>query len=97
MALDMPTVRLTVEGMTHNIIAALALHNDEIEEHLSTTITDLIRDYDWNYKIQIAAEQALAQAVNKAVAEFFLHGDGGRAVNAAVSEVLSKAVADGKL
>lgn len=66
---NIPMVRLTVEQMTSQIVAALQDHTGEIEKLIQEEIIKAIKTYDIQREVQIQTEQAIRETIGTAVSE----------------------------
>lgn len=82
MSMVMPTIRLRLQGMEHEIVMALKKHNLEIEEVVVDQVKHVIEHMDWHGEIRKQAMQAIEQAVRSSVERYFSHGgEGGKFVD----------------
>ena len=83
--MNLPIIRLEIEGMKHSILHHLGLHNDEIARLVEREIDDAIKNIDLRAKVRSEVERA----VTKSIEEYFRYGGGASAISQAVFESLT--------
>ena len=68
---EMITVRLSIEGMRHEIVHAFAAHNAEIEKGVAAEVARVVKNFDFRAEVAKAATEALQRSVREACERFF--------------------------
>jgi hypothetical protein len=88
--MQLPIIRLEVEGMKRTIMAALAEHSAQMDADLQNAIEDYCTPENLARVVQNAAREQLAAAIQAEVKNFFWYGPGRKAVAEAVKESILK-------
>ena len=78
----MPIIRLTVEGMKHQILAYIGANGSELGDKIEAEVTKAINSYPWDKDV----EKIVHELIEEAVIRFFKYGKGGVAIDKAISE-----------
>lgn len=88
--MNLPIIRLEVEGMRRSIVTALTEHQAKMDEDVRNAVEAYCQPENITRIIHEAARQALDNAIKEEVKAFFWNGEGRKAVAAAVKESLLK-------
>lgn len=89
--MNVPIIRLEVEGMKHTMLMALAEHTSKIDASVQQAIEEYCTDENINAIVKEEAKAALDNAVKEEVRNFFIRSNAGRqAVREAVIEHLDR-------
>ena len=90
---EIVTVRLSIEGMRHQIVHAFASHNAEIETVVAAEVARVIKEFDFRAEVAAATTEALRRGVREACDRFFNPYDStGRKL---VNDLANKAIRSG--
>lgn len=82
-------VHLTIEGMRHEIVKALNVHATEMQQHIEEEVKVVVENFDWRFDVGRIARQAINEAIDREVKEFFGRGGpGGKAIRDAIAKKL---------
>ena len=84
--MQLPIIRLEVEGMRRTISAALAEHAVQMDEDIRQAVDEYCTPENLRMVVKNAAWVHLQAAIKEEVKAFFSYGDGRKAVAAAVKE-----------
>jgi len=82
--MNMPIIRLEVQGMKHTITHALMEHQTQMDEDIQKAVEDYCSEENISRVITQACRAELEQAIKEEVSSFFRYGDGRKAIKAAV-------------
>lgn len=88
--MNIPIIRLEVEGMKHSISAALLEHQAKMDADVIAAVEAYCQPENISYIIHEASRTALDNAIREEVKAFFWLGEGRKAVAEAVKETLLK-------
>ena len=88
--LQMPTVRLEVEGMKHQVVHYLGKFHEDVERHVNEEVEKALRHLDWSGEIQRLVNSLVREAVARSVESYFKVGEGRRLVDSIVDEAMPK-------
>lgn len=63
-----PMIRLSVEGMSYQVVHAFAAHSEECEKAIKAAVAEELKDFDFAAVIKEELHRQLRDAVKKAVA-----------------------------
>jgi dTDP-4-dehydrorhamnose reductase len=88
--MNIPVIRLEVEGMKRSIVAALLEHQAKMDADVIAAVEAYCHPQNISRIIHEAARTALDNAIREEVKAFFWQGEGRKAVAEAVKETLLK-------
>lgn len=88
--MNIPVIRLEVEGMKRSIVAALLEHQAKMDADVIAAVEAYCHPENISRIIHEAARTALDNAIREEVKAFFWMGEGRKAVAEAVKETLLK-------
>ena len=91
--IQMPTVRLEVEGMKHQVVHHLGKFHEDVEKHVGEEVEKALRRMDWQDEIQRLVTSLVKDAVVRSVESYFRMGEGRRLVDHIVGEAMPKLAA----
>jgi hypothetical protein len=86
--LELPTIRLEIEGMRHAILHAFSQHNRDIEEYLQKETEKFVKGYDFQAAVAKSLGPLFDEIVRKAVERHFTYGPGREAIEKAIQDSL---------
>jgi hypothetical protein len=86
--MNLPIIRIEIDRMRETLLAMLSEHNLKMDEMLQKAVDAFCQESRIKHIIETAAENTLADAIRKEVADFFQYGDGRKTVAAAVKAKL---------
>lgn len=86
--MNIPLIRLEVEGMQHSISVALAEHQLQMDADVQQAIKEYCNPENIRNVIMRASSLAINNAITQEVEKFFSYGNGRRAIAAAVEKTL---------
>jgi len=86
--MNIPIIRLEVEGMKMTISAAISEHAMQIEQDISRAVEDYCTPENISFVVRQAATNQLNHAIKEEVERFFKFGEGRKAVAEAVREFI---------
>ena len=88
--MEMPIIRLELEGMRQTLCAALSQHAAQMDEDIRRAVEGFCTSENLAYVVQTAAREQLKNTIEEEVQNFFRYGPGRRAVAEAVRECILK-------
>ena len=89
--LNVPIIRLEVEGLKRTMLLALTEHVALMDKSLQQAVQDYCTEYNIDYIVRREAELQLDAALKEEVGRFFaFNGSGRAAVRQAVTETLEQ-------
>lgn len=88
--MNLPIIRLEVEGMRRTMAAMLAKHAVQIDKDIQEAVEAYCTPENLAFVVKTAASKALDATIREEVDKFFRYGDGRTAVAAAVKESILK-------
>lgn len=88
---ELPTIRLEVERMKYQVIHALSLHNDEIEQAVETELSRAIKNYPFAQQVESIAYVVITDAIRQSMTQYFQSGEGFEVINEVVSNAIKGA------
>jgi hypothetical protein len=88
MSMDMPIIRLEIEGMKHSIVTALAAHGGRVSKAVEAEIDHFLTTFDWSASVRSAMVPILNSLIADAVKRHFEYGEGRALVMGEVVRVL---------
>lgn len=85
---SIPFIRLSVDGLRQEMVAALTEHQAQMDADLREAVEQYCQTENIKAIIHKAARDALEHAITEEVKHFFHFGDGRKAVAEAVKESL---------
>lgn len=82
----MPVIKLTVEGMTANIMNAMGVMGSDLETHINAAVEKAVADLDYNRIVRDTIEVKVAEEIRS----YFTYGRGGKDITLAVTEAMNK-------
>lgn len=82
----MPVVKLTVQGMTANIMNALGVNGSDLGEYLNAAIEKAVADLDYDRIVRDTIETKVSEEIRS----YFTYGRGGKDITLAVTEAMDK-------
>lgn len=86
----LPVIRLTVEGMKHQIVTALSEYEMILSEEIKKAVEAYCRPENIERVVAEQARAVLDEVIRKEVEDFYRHGEGRKAVKEAVLARLGK-------
>lgn len=83
-----PIIELRVEGMKRMLHAAISEHEIKYDEQIKSALEQVCSSGHIGRVIRQEVERALSNAVSASVEQYFRFGDGSKAVNDMVEQVL---------
>jgi hypothetical protein len=87
---NLPIIRLEVEGMRYQIVTALQKHAAKMNADIQAAVEAYCTSENLAEVVKASATSQLDNAIKAEVAHFFRYGDGRKAVAAAVKEAILK-------
>lgn len=84
--MQLPIIRLEVEGMKYAVVTALSAHAAQMDADIQAAVEAYCTPENIASVVRGAATEALDRAIKAEVQNFFNYGDGRKAVAAAVKE-----------
>jgi len=91
--MNVPVITLKVEGMAHQITAALTEHQAQMDSCIAAAVQNVCSADNIAAVIEQEAEKVFEQVLQKEVYDFFSYGAGRAVVAKAVREKLLREVA----
>jgi hypothetical protein len=88
--MNIPVIRLEVQGMKYSIQTALMQHAAQMDADIQAAVEAYCTPENLSEVIRKAARDALATAIKDEVDKFFRYGNGRKAVAEAVKESILK-------
>lgn len=88
--MNMPIIKLEVEGMKRTICTALLEHQAKMDADVIAAVEAYCQPENISRIIHSAASKALTEAIQQEVKHFFWEGEGRKAVAEAVRESILK-------
>lgn len=88
---ELPTIRIEVERMKYQVIHALSLHNDAIEQAVDTELSRAIENYPFAQQVESTAYEVITDAIRQSMEQFFRYGEGFDVINQVVSNAIKGA------
>lgn len=86
-----PAIRVTLEGMRHEMLHAFGAHQREVEQVLSEETKKLIEGFDFAAAVRSTMEPILKEAIRDALERHFKYGAGREVIQAGVRAALGGA------
>ena len=86
----MPRVRLTLEGMQHQIVQLLSGHEAEIREASVEAVARAVAELDFDREIRQLVRAEISRALQTEIELCFRYGDGRDMVAKVVADTLAK-------
>lgn len=90
--MNRPIVKLTVEGMRHQILHHLGGHHEEISEMVEKEIEQAIKSFSFEHHVV----ENVHTAIDRGIKEYFAYGPGGKIINSAIEEAMKNLFAGKK-
>lgn len=91
MSYPVPMVHLTLEGMRMEIVKALNVQIEEMQEIFEEEVKHVVENFDYRHEVSRIARQAISDAIERETKAFFASGGpGGKAIRDAVATKLDK-------
>lgn len=90
--LELPKIRIEVEGMKYQIIHAFGSHNDEIEKYVADELNKVLETYPFAEEVAKVSKQVLTEAIKHSVQEFLLYGEGRKVLDEVVADLLKSVI-----
>ena len=87
-----PIITLKVEGMAHQITAALTEHQAQMDSCIAAAVQRVCTPENIARVVELEAEKVFEQTLQKEVHDFFSYGPGRKVVAAAVKAKLLEEV-----
>lgn len=87
---NMPMVRIELEGMKHQIVHALASHNEEIEKAIEEQLAATIKTFPFEETVRQLAREVISASIKEALEYYFKYGEGRDVVKKSILERLDK-------
>ena len=81
-----PRVQISIEGIRDQVVHSFLLHNGELEKEIASYIEEAFNGLD----IKGIVKRQVAAAVDDAIRNYFLNGEGRKAIDIAVNKMFIK-------
>jgi hypothetical protein len=88
--MNVPIIKLEVEGMKYAIKTALSQHAAEMDTYIQAAVEDYCSEENLKAVVMEQAAEAIELAIQDEIGRFFRIGNGRRAMADAVNAVLEK-------
>jgi hypothetical protein len=89
--MNLPIIKLEVEGMKYDIQAALSQHQTKMDDYIQLALDEYCNESNLYAVVRDATRKALDQAIKNEVNRFFEYGEGYQAIHDAVKIGLAAA------
>jgi len=93
--MNIPIIRLEVEGMRHSISVALSKHTMEMDAMIQDALASYCTPENIAHIIRSETTRALDEVIKQEISNFFYYGAGRRVVVEAVKEKLLRNLEEG--
>lgn len=90
--LQMPKIRLEVEGMKYQVVHFIGQHHDEIEAEIERVVERTMATYPFESEILALAKDAISKSIKDSITEYFQWGEGKEFIKKVVLESIKKLV-----
>jgi len=84
------SVRLTVDGIKHEIIRALTLYEKNLQKDIEGAVKKAIDNFDFEKELACQVDIAIKEAIARAVQNALIWGDGYKKIEKIVREAIDK-------
>jgi hypothetical protein len=88
--MNMPILRLELEGMKQEMMLALGRYQTQINDAVEEQLENVVQNFDYEKVVKAAASQAITEAIQT----YFKYGHGTEIIADTVREALDKILAE---
>jgi len=88
--MNIPIIKLEIEGMREQINIALATYHEELAQSVNVQLEAVIKEFDFSHLIKNVTQRAIEDTVKRAIEYYFSAGNGRIEIDAAVSKLFDK-------
>ena len=88
--MNVPIIRLEIEGMKHTIMIALAEHVHKIDSDIQAAVAEYCKPDNLSLIVQGIASKAIDEAMESEIEHFFRYGEGRKQVASAVMQTMAE-------
>ncbi len=86
----LPIIRLELEGLRHQVVHALGIHNREVEESVAAVVGKAVEAFDFETTVRREVQTQLAEHIKRSVSVAMIELFSSRDVKAAIKEAVAK-------
>jgi len=94
--MNIPIIRLEIEGMRYQIATALAQHSFELGEGIQRAVAEFCTEENIDKVVNTLVNEQIKKTVQDEVTAFFSYGKGRTAVKSAVEEIMRSVFDEGE-
>lgn len=88
--MELPIIKLELQGMKYQIIHAFETHNREVEAVVDEQLQRAIANFPFEEEVQRLSREVISSAIKEALEYYFKYGEGREVIKKSIIEALDK-------
>lgn len=90
--MNIPIIRMEIQGLKHNIAMMISEHQLKLDEHVKDAVDQYCTDENIKKVVMEATINALNQVMKEETESFFKYGEGRKAISESVKSILNLSI-----